>query len=185
MDDLPPDEEEAALRSERDDLRDRRDEDDRKHDRALRSRDSAQAELESARAAFEEATGRDPDTVQTRETETRLAVVHALIAERSSGPVSESSAPHDRRVDILEAAEMEAKARRDRQQVSLLPIVNEHILDLGQRFGIAQLEWVGLNGAARLPVRQGGVSNTYSKLTARATAAQGGHGRRVDTGRPH
>ncbi len=165
-DDLSPDEEEGALRSARDDLRDRRDEDDREHDRALRARNSAQAELDSARTAFEEAARRDPDTVQTRETETRLAVVRALIAERSSGSVGEYRAPQDERVQILEAAEAEAKSRRDRQQKSLLPIVNEHILDLGQRFGIPQLEWVGLNGAAHLPVRQGGVKNSYSKLTA-------------------
>jgi len=166
VDDLPPDDEEAALRSERDELRDQRDEDDRHHDRALRSRDSAQAALVSARAAFEEAAGRDPDTVETREIETRLAVVRALISERSPGPAGETGALQDERVRILEAAETEAKARRDRQQKSLLPIVNEHILDLGQRFGIAQLEAVDLNGGARLPVWQGGVKTSYSKMTA-------------------
>ncbi|TFE31047.1 hypothetical protein E0F15_11255 [Frankia sp. B2] len=164
VDDLPPDEEEAALQAERDDLHTRQRADAEEYDQARDARDNAQATLDAARIELENATGRAARTVEARATETRLAVVRALLQE-SAAAVGSIEDRRDPKGLVFEAAEKEAKARRDVDQSDLLAQVSEEIVDLGRRFGLEQLEKVKLDGAARLAVTKGGASTSYRHLT--------------------
>ncbi|CAO5174343.1 putative Large ATP-binding protein [Frankia sp. AiPs1] len=164
VDDLPPDEEETALRTERDNLRARREADNGAHDRAKEVRAAAQVALEAARVAFEEAASRDSHTAEVRTTETRLAVVRAFLQDKTA-ETSGATRIEDPKVRVLEAAEKEAKSRRDADQRDLLVQVSKQILELGRHFGLEQLEEVRLDGAARLAVTKGGAATSYMYLT--------------------
>jgi hypothetical protein len=107
---------------------------------------------------------------QRRALETEAAALEAVIAELGNltgdapGPLPPP--PEDyTKLEILQAAMDEAKARRDAGFSEVVDEVNAAILDLARRFGFATLEETKLNLAAQLRLVKGGTATSFSHQT--------------------
>ena len=106
---------------------------------------------------------------QRRALETQAAALEAVIAElrNLTGDAPEPPPPPEdhAKLEILQAAMSEAKARRDAGFSAVVDEVNAAILDLARRFGFATLEETKLNLAAQLRLVKGGAATSFSHQT--------------------
>jgi hypothetical protein len=107
---------------------------------------------------------------QRRALETQAAALEAVIAELGNltGDTPESPPPppeDNTKLEILQTAMDEAKARRDAGFSEVVDEVNAAILDLARRFGFATLEETKLNLAAQLRLVKGGAATSFSHQT--------------------
>lgn len=111
------------------------------------------------------------DYVEQRRTlETKVAALEAVIADLVSLATDASvrSAPEpslEHRLEVLKAAEREAKDRVKDEAAEVMKQINGAILDLAQRFGLENLQDVRLDFGARLKLTKGGVDDWFSKQT--------------------
>lgn len=99
----------------------------------------------------------DPGQMRRRrELSQSLAMVRGRIEERGRFVISgEAAIAQERVIDVLRAAEKEAKLRSDKERSEILGRVSHDILDLARQLGFIELEKTKLDGGTKLPVWKG------------------------------
>lgn len=127
-------------------------------------------ELATAEALLETYANQAVQVEQRRVLQTQATALEAVITELNNlaGEAAQPTVPDPgaaARLEILEAAVTEAKARVDAGFAEVTDQVNAAILDLAQRFGFETLEDARLNLAAQLRLVKGGTNTSFSKQT--------------------
>ena len=138
---------------------------------ALRERtESLTQELVAAKSLVDLHASQMAHVEQRRALETKIAALVAVIADMvnlaDDVPESSLSDPNlELKIEILRAAEREARNRVKDQSAEVMEKINGAILDLAQRFGLENLQDVQLDFGARLKLTKGGVDDWFSKQT--------------------
>jgi RNA polymerase-binding transcription factor DksA len=126
-------------------------------------------QVDEAEVAVEDYNEQAAQAQERRTLELEAASLEAVVAElsRLSGDDDPNSPeqPDSARLEILQAAMEEAKARRDREFDEIVDEINHAILDLARRFGFSSLEKAKLNLAAQLRLVKGGAHTSFSYQT--------------------
>ncbi|MYS79183.1 hypothetical protein [Embleya scabrispora] len=101
-----------------------------------------------------------PARFQARESVLRLEGALSVFPELPPMVENVEEARHRK---VLAAAATVMEADHEAASAVLFGDVNQHILELGQRFGIESLERVEINRSAQLKVRISGVDETFTK----------------------
>lgn len=123
---------------------------------------ASSAELEKARQALTKA-ATSATFEQRRKAELEVARLEGALKERQTVAPPATVSPD---VALVNAALNEAKKAYDAGRGDILERLNMEILALGQRLGVQMLEEVKLNTNASLFLTKGGVSTSFSKVTA-------------------
>jgi hypothetical protein len=133
------------------------------HDRATKAREAAQEELDRTRALV---TGPQSDPAARRAVEFQIENLRGRLEERTTIVVpADDLSVQQRTIDVLGAAEVIAKNRRQDEQSTMLAEVSERVTEIARRLGISQLEKAELKGNAHLPVVKGGAAANFGQLT--------------------
>lgn len=132
------------------------------HDRATKAREAAQEELDRTRALV---TGPQSDPSARRALEFQIENLRGRLEERTIIVAPDDLSVKQRTIDVLGAAEVIAKNRRQDEQSTMLAEVSERVTEIARRLGISQLEKAELKGNAHLPVVKGGAAANFGQLT--------------------
>ena len=127
-------------------------------------------ELADAKSRVEDHAGQMAQIRQRQTLETKIASLEAVISDMGS-LADDDYAPHSpepglgSQIEILEAAEKEARERVRDESAEAMEQINRAVLDLARRFGFENLQGVQLDSAARLKLKKGGVDDWFSKQT--------------------
>lgn len=128
------------------------------------------SQVDEAKEAFDAYRAQATRVQERRALESRVAALEAVISELSQLTADEQSELPERRADptrleVLRAAEAEAKERRDEAFGEIVGEINSAILDLARRFGFATLQEAKLNLGAQLRLVKGGAQTSFRYQT--------------------
>ncbi|MDE0132994.1 MAG: hypothetical protein OXN79_11655 [bacterium] len=127
-------------------------------------------ELAEAKSQVDAHAAHTAQIQQRRTLETRIASLEAVISEvgnlgDGASALSSLDPRLDFQIEVLRAAEEEAKQRVRDESADVMGQINRTILELAQRFGFENLQRVQLDFAARLKLTKGGIDGWFSKQT--------------------
>ena len=127
-------------------------------------------ELAEAKSRVDAHAAQTAQIQQRRTLETRIASLEAVISEVGSlgdgaSALSLIDPGLEFQIEVLKAAEEEAKERVRDESADVMGQINRTILELAQRFGLENLQRVQLDSAARLRLTKGGIDGWFSKQT--------------------